>query len=298
MYINLDHSYFERPQELIDLVDTSKLVQKNLPRQMDIDKLLDIMKRKVLKGTHLPLTMKEIQVGYLTSLYLKDIYKYLTQNDLPRKRHVVQKIETLSERYILLDSLLFKLIPTPGKEKALLVIPEACMDKIIMLYHASLFAGYQGVIKTCLTISDKFFIPNLMHYLRLYQKACHYCQLARNEKPPSRQLQARKNLNYKPAPIYQAKSEGIRDALIENVISKFGTTEYMIMDQDSAFVSTLMNNLFKRLGIKIKTVGPYNHQSLQVAHGIKSLSSILTKHLMGQGLNWNKLLCLVLCNIK
>ena len=73
MYINLDQSYFERPQELVDLVNTTKLVQKYLPRQMDIDKILDIIKRKVLKGTHLPLTIKEIQAGYLTSLYFKDI---------------------------------------------------------------------------------------------------------------------------------------------------------------------------------------------------------------------------------
>ena len=60
--------------------------------------------------------------------------------------------------------------------------------------------------------------------------------------------------------IYQAKSEEIWDTLIENVISKFGTQEYMIMDQDSASMTTLMNYLFKRLGIKIKNVGPYNHQ--------------------------------------
>ena len=45
------------------------------------------------------------------------------------------------------------------------------------------------------------------------------------------------------APIYHAKSEEIGDALIENVISKFGTPEYIIMDQDSAFMSTL-NELF------------------------------------------------------
>ena len=43
------------------------------------------------------------------------------------------------------------------------------------------------------------------------------------------------------APIYQAKSEEIGDVLIENVISKFGTPEYIIMDQDNAFMSTLMN---------------------------------------------------------
>ena len=137
MYINLDQTYFERPQELIDLVNTTKLVQKYLPRHMDIDKILNVIKRKVLKGTHLPLTIKEIQAGYLTSPYFKDIYRYLAQNILPRKRHVRQKIENLSERYILLDSLLFKLNPTPGKEKALLVIPEVCADKIIMLHYAS-----------------------------------------------------------------------------------------------------------------------------------------------------------------
>ena len=48
-------------------------------------------------------------------------------------------------------------------------------------------------------------------------------------------------------------------------------------------MSSLMNYLFKRLGIKIKTVVPYNHQSLQAEHGIKSLSHILTKHLTGMG---------------
>ena len=85
------------------------------------------------------------------------------------------------------------------------------------------------------------------------------------------------------APLYQARSEEVGEALIEHVISKFGTLEYIMMDQDSAFMSSLMNYLFKALGIKIKTVGPYNHKSLQAEHGIKSLSNKLTKHLTGQG---------------
>ena len=41
------------------------------------------------------------------------------------------------------------------------------------------------------------------------------------------------------APLYQARSEEIGEALIENIISKFGTQEYIIMDQDSEFMSTL-----------------------------------------------------------
>ena len=144
---------------------------------------MDIIKRKVLKGTHLPLTIKEIQVGYLCSLYFKDIYQYLAQNKLPSKKSVIRKVEILAEKYILLDSLLFKLITIPGKEAALLAIPETCADKIIALYHSNLFGGHQGVIKTYLTINDRFFIPNLMHYLRLYIKGCHICQLNKKAKP-------------------------------------------------------------------------------------------------------------------
>ena len=133
-----------------------------------------------------------------------------------------------------------------------------------------------------------------MHYLRAFLKACHICQLNRNGKPPSRQLETRTNLNYRPmsrlsmdlkmmprsqkghqyilciidevnnylvaAPLFHARSEEVGEAIIENIVTKYGTPEYMIMDQDSTFMSSLMNFLFQALGIKIKTVGPYNHK--------------------------------------
>ena len=197
-YQSADKSYIKELHELADLVDISKLVQKSLPKQTDIDKILDIIKRKVLKGTHLPLTIKEIQAGYLTSPYFKDLYRYLAQNKLPSKRSAICKVETLAERFVLLDSLLFKLVTTRDKETALLAIPEIYANKSIMLYHTSLFAGHQGMIKTYLTISDKFFIPGLMHYLRSFLKGCHICQLVRHDKPPTRQLQTRIHLNYRP----------------------------------------------------------------------------------------------------
>ena len=53
-------TYIQEPMELKDLIDTTKLIQRFLPKQTDTDKILDIIKRKVLKGTHLPLTIKEI----------------------------------------------------------------------------------------------------------------------------------------------------------------------------------------------------------------------------------------------
>ena len=177
-----------------------------------------------------------------------------------------------------------------------------------------------------LTSSDKFFVPNLTHYLRSYIKGCHLCQLAQNEKPPPRQLQARINPNYIPlsrlsidvkvmprshkshryilciinevtnylitVPIFLARSEEIGEALIENVIIKYCIPEYIIMDQDSVFMSSPTTYLLNKFGNKIMTVAPYNHQSLQAKHRIKSLSHILTKHLTNFGQMWPKYLSL------
>ena len=55
------------------------------------------------------------------------------------------------------------------------------------------------------------------------------------------------------------------------------------MDQYSAFMSSLMAYSLTKFNIKIRTVGPYNHQSLQAEYSIKSLSTILTKHLINLG---------------
>ena len=93
-------------------------------------------------------------------------------------------------------------------------------------------------------------------------------------------------------PIFQARSEDIGEALIENVITKFCMPEYIIMDQDSAFMSSLMAYLFHKFNIEIKTVAAYNHQSLQAEHGIRSLTCILTKHLTNLGQMWTKYLSL------
>ena len=52
--------------------------------------------------------------------------------------------------------------------------------------------------------------------------------------------------NYlKTVPMHQVKSEEISNALIENVRIKYCIPEYMMMDQVSAFMSSLMNYLFK-----------------------------------------------------
>ena len=160
-----------------------------------------------------------------------------------------------------------------------------------------------------------------MHYLRLYIKGCHICQLNRKGKPPVRQLQKRINLNYRPllrlsmdlkvmlqssrghryilcvidevtnymitAPIKHYRSEEVGEALINDVISKYCVPDYMIMDFNSAFMSSLMNYLLKRLGMKIKQKLHIIINLYKQSMVLSPLSNILTKHLTGLGGMWS-----------
>ena len=69
--------YLQDSPELHTQVDSKNLVQRHLPEQADVDKILKIIQRKVLRGTQLPVTVKEVQAGYLNNPHFKDVYLYL-----------------------------------------------------------------------------------------------------------------------------------------------------------------------------------------------------------------------------
>ena len=91
----LDKSLFQEPKELNDLINTGNLIQKFLPTQADTEGILRVIQRKVLKGTHLPVEIKEIQARYLHNSHFKDICLYLSQNKLPTSKAAIRKLETL-----------------------------------------------------------------------------------------------------------------------------------------------------------------------------------------------------------
>ena len=54
MFQRPDKTFIQDPKELNDLINTGNFVQNFLPRLADIDKILKVIQRKILKGTHLP----------------------------------------------------------------------------------------------------------------------------------------------------------------------------------------------------------------------------------------------------
>ena len=70
------------------------MVLKFLPKQSYLNKVIKPIERKILKGTHLPMTIKEIQEGNVTSFYFKNIYSYLEQNKLASFKVAIRQVET------------------------------------------------------------------------------------------------------------------------------------------------------------------------------------------------------------
>ena len=103
------------------LINKENLIHKYFPKQAEIDKMLEVIQRKVLKGTRLLVKIKEIQAGYLHHPYFKDICLYLLQNRLLLPKQSIKRVEALAEKYILLASLLFKI--NLEKETAVLAVP-------------------------------------------------------------------------------------------------------------------------------------------------------------------------------
>ena len=80
-------------------------------------------------------------------------------------------------------------------------------------------------------------------------------------------------------PLMSTRTPHILEAFQRGYLAYFGPPTHIVCDQDPAFTSSLMEAFVTQLNIKVILVSPTNHQSLQVEHGIKSLSGLLVKHL-------------------
>ena len=90
-------------------------------------------------------------------------------------------------------------------------------------------------------------------------------------------------------PLHFTRIQHILEVFQRGYMAYFGPPTHIICDQDLAFTLSLIEAFALKLNINIILVSPTNHKSLQVKHGIKSLSGLLVKRLSEQ---WNWVSCL------
>ena len=191
-----DQSDFELPPPLQDIVDPSKITHKFLPKQGEIDRLINQINKKVLRDTKLSMNLRDLRAAYLQSPHFRDIYLNLTQDKVPLGKGAAKRLEQNARNYLILDGLLFKIIELEdGRLDTVLCIPTSKVHILLDTYHSSLIGGHSGITKCYQTISQRFYCPNLAENLRAYITGCHMCQMFKKGKNFQRPYQKRMNIN-------------------------------------------------------------------------------------------------------
>ena len=66
---------------------------------------------KELKNYHLPYDKREVARLQSQCPNFKDVYKYITEGLLPTNRGPARRVMLISEEYIIVDAILFKVVP-------------------------------------------------------------------------------------------------------------------------------------------------------------------------------------------
>lgn len=101
---------FHLPPVLGDQVTDSTLMHRYLPKQSDIDRIMDKIKRKYLTKLHIPCSIRDMQVAYLTSPHFRDIYLAVGMNKMPSRSRSARKLESdlMNAVYMIHRGLLYR----------------------------------------------------------------------------------------------------------------------------------------------------------------------------------------------
>ena len=78
-----DKTMYRKSKKLFDEIQDEMIFRKHLPRQLKINKFLELLIRKVIHDYDIPISIKELSAGYEKSPFFKDIYKYITKGHIP-----------------------------------------------------------------------------------------------------------------------------------------------------------------------------------------------------------------------
>ena len=248
-----------------------------LPKQADIDRIMEQISRKYLTKLQLPCSIRDMQAAYLSSPHFRDIYLSVGMNKMPSKARSARKLESdlMNAVYMIHGGLLYMYMRnSTGNSDPVLCVPASKIDIFLELFHSSILGGHIGLSKCVLTLQQKLYCPDLVYHVRMYIISCHVCQTFKNHKRFDRPLKRRiidisaltlthisMHIKHMPpskdkvhyilvilcevskfivgVPMKTATAPEICNALMNIFIRYFGTPIRIVCDQDPAFMSHL-----------------------------------------------------------
>lgn len=307
------------PKPIITKVQSMKTT--HIPKQQDLNRMMDVIKRKIIHDFNLPVEVNEVRKAQLASPVFKPIIDWLRHGILPKDRRSARSIQLKAEEYIMCNGVLFRLFfHSDGDFILQLAVPESLADVIISAYHGPILAGHSGVTRCYTTMRKHFYMPNMFDRIRTYIESCGRCQEFRDKTDKLRPFHLRIPDEYHPfekvsidikhmpeshsgfkyilvcvceitrymvlAPLKSREAPEIAECLIQKLIAVFGPPKTIISDLESSFTGTLVGLLCETLGINRKTIGVENHGSLLVERHIRTVSDYIKTNLTGTGKSW------------
>jgi len=303
--------------------ESQSVRRTRLPKQVDIDKMLNRLQRKVLHDYNTPVTLKELCSAYLKDPKFKDIYIYLSRGYCTFTGYAQRTFKSECEDYILYQNALFKIKHSKlhKDESGLrLCIPKVYIPVVLHQYHDMLLSGHFGTVKMYETIQRKYYFPDMILHIRQYIQACttcasqkpgpplakaHFPRIARDFVPMAHLSLDTKEMPRSPEgfkhillctceisnwtvgiPIVDVQSQTLFEALFHRVFCVYGPPRRIITDEATGLTSLLVTRLCAQMKITQLLISPMNHGSNRTERYIRTIQDRLISYLNLTGENW------------
>ena len=315
----------KEPQPLIPQIDN--LQTQHITDQNSLNKVLNVIKKRVIRDYNLPLEAQQFSMAQQTSAIYKSIYDYLAHAILPSDKKSARVIMIKSEQYFLCNGILFRLFFPPNGDSfdycLQLAVPEKYIDTIIGMHHgAGLLLGHGGCTRTYLTMRKNYYFPGMFQRIVAYIQSCNRCQEIKGKRDMARTFHERIPKDFEPfetisidfksmpvsptsfrhlmvvtcsmtrfivaVPLKTLDAPTVCEALIQKVLTVFGIPSVIITDQAATFTSQLVELLCSTLGIQQKLISVGNHGSLMAERQIRSIADLIKSNLNIYGKSWTQ----------
>ena len=171
---------FLLPPVLGDQITDSTLMHRYLPKQADINRIMDQISRKYLTKLQLACSIKDMQAAYLNSPHFRNIYLSVGMNKMSSKARLARKLESdlMNAVYMIHGGLLYRnMRNSTGDSDPDLCVSASKIGIFLELFPSSILGGHMGMSKCVLTLQQKFYCPNLAYHVRMYIISCHIVKL-------------------------------------------------------------------------------------------------------------------------
>ena len=104
-----DIEYTKKSQPLVPVDTPLSVTRKQIPRQADINKILNSIETHVIHGLELPIQAQDLVKACQTSMHFQDIYHYITDGKLPSGSKAQNCIHAEALNYVIVKNFLFRI---------------------------------------------------------------------------------------------------------------------------------------------------------------------------------------------